>query len=192
VPGLAWIPFTNLIYFKFLLFIDFTLCFWTLSHKNSYLAIIFIPGSDLRSRFYAFLILCMKKNVWESRVEKFFLQKEKEKRICFNFFFSKLDQYFKFRSSMDDEYLSTFFGHKISANKEDVNFTNILRAAFLNKSVLHSFSLITAWLIFWWNNICNKAAHKMLVKLTIGLAFYMISTILEAIQIIRNTRLAIF
>jgi hypothetical protein len=40
---------------------------------------------------------------------------------------------------------------------------------FLYKSALHSFSLITVWLlIFWRKYISVKAAHKMLMKLTTG------------------------
>jgi len=42
-----------------------------------------------------------------------------------------------------------------------VNFINILRMPFLYESTLHSFSLITVWLwFFWWKNIGAKAAHK--------------------------------
>jgi len=48
-----------------------------------------------------------------------------------------------------------------------VNFTNILRAAFLYKSLLHSFYLLTVSLsIFLQKNNGAKAARKMLVKLT--------------------------
>ena len=50
-----------------------------------------------------------------------------------------------------------------------MNYTNILRATFLNKSVLKSFSVLTVC-------VCNllgkenweKAARNMFVKLTIG------------------------
>ncbi len=49
------------------------------------------------------------------------------------------------------------------------NFTNILQAAFLDKSVLRSFSLLTVWLCNLWHvEIVTKVACKMLVKLTIG------------------------
>jgi hypothetical protein len=48
-----------------------------------------------------------------------------------------------------------------------VNFTNILRAAFLYESFLRSFYVLTIWVcIFWQKDFGAKAAHKMLVKLT--------------------------
>jgi len=51
-----------------------------------------------------------------------------------------------------------------------VNFINILLANFLYKSELSSFSLITfGFAIFWRQNISEKVAHKMLMKLTPGL-----------------------
>ena len=49
-----------------------------------------------------------------------------------------------------------------------VNFTNILQAAFLYKSVLSSFSVLTfRFVIFWRKEIGAKAACKLLVKLTL-------------------------
>jgi len=39
-----------------------------------------------------------------------------------------------------------------------INFTNILRAAFLYESALHSFSLITVWLC---NFLRKEYCHKM-------------------------------
>ncbi len=51
--------------------------------------------------------------------------------------------------------------------KPGVNFINILRASFSYQSKLSSFSLITFGLaIFWHQNIGEKFASKMLVKLT--------------------------
>jgi len=48
-----------------------------------------------------------------------------------------------------------------------VNFINTLRAAFLYKSALLSFSLITVWIrIFCQNNSVAKTARKILMKLT--------------------------
>jgi len=44
-----------------------------------------------------------------------------------------------------------------------VNFINILRAHFLYKSKLSSFSLLRVWL---WTNLRRKNARKMLMKLT--------------------------
>jgi len=41
-----------------------------------------------------------------------------------------------------------------------VNFTNILQAAFLYLQFVFA--------LFCWKNICAKAAHKMLVKSTLG------------------------
>jgi hypothetical protein len=50
-----------------------------------------------------------------------------------------------------------------------VNFTNILQEAFSYKSFLHSFYVLTYWACnFWQKNFGEKAAHKMLVKLTPG------------------------
>jgi hypothetical protein len=48
-----------------------------------------------------------------------------------------------------------------------VNFINILRADFSNKSALHRISLTLqfAFVIFCWKNIGAKAARKMLMKL---------------------------
>ena len=52
-----------------------------------------------------------------------------------------------------------------------VNFTYILWLAFLYKSVLHSFSLITVRLCnFCRKNIFPKAAYKMLMKLTASMS----------------------
>ncbi len=49
-----------------------------------------------------------------------------------------------------------------------INFTNILRATFLDKSVLCSFYVLTIWASnFWGMQIGAKTAHKKLVKLTI-------------------------
>ncbi len=48
-----------------------------------------------------------------------------------------------------------------------VNFTNILIAAFLYKSNMHYFSVLTVWVCnFWQKDFGAKAAHKMSVKLT--------------------------
>jgi len=52
-----------------------------------------------------------------------------------------------------------------------VNFTNILQAAFPYQSSLHTFYVLTIWVCnFWQKDFGAKAAHKMLVKLTPGLA----------------------
>ena len=49
-----------------------------------------------------------------------------------------------------------------------ITFTNILRAAFANKSVLCSFSvLVFVFESFWQKEIGKKIAHKMLVKLAL-------------------------
>ena len=53
------------------------------------------------------------------------------------------------------------------------NFTNIWWAAFLYRSVLHIFSEL--FVIFWHKKIGEKAAHKMLVKLTKGKKYYSIN-----------------
>ncbi len=45
--------------------------------------------------------------------------------------------------------------------------TNVLFAAFLY--------LQFSFEIFWWNNICAKATHKLFVKLTVGVNFINIS-----------------
>ena len=59
-------------------------------------------------------------------------------------------------------------GHANLCIASDVNFTNIFRVAFLCKSALRNFSLLTVWVaIFWQKEISSKAAHKLLVKLTI-------------------------
>jgi len=52
-----------------------------------------------------------------------------------------------------------------------VNFTNILQAAFYYQSSLHTFYVLTqfGFVIFWQKDFGTKAAHKMLVKLTLGL-----------------------
>jgi hypothetical protein len=51
----------------------------------------------------------------------------------------------------------------------EVNFTNILRAAFLYKSFLRGFICLQfGFVIFWRKDFGAKAAHKMLVKLTPG------------------------
>ncbi len=53
------------------------------------------------------------------------------------------------------------------STRPGVNFTNILRAAFLCDSVLARFLYLQfGFLIFCQKNIGAKAAHKMLVKLT--------------------------
>ena len=53
--------------------------------------------------------------------------------------------------------------------KHDVNFTSILHAAFLYKSVLLSFFVLTLWVsAFWHKEIGVKDARKMLVKWTKG------------------------
>jgi hypothetical protein len=50
-----------------------------------------------------------------------------------------------------------------------VNFTNILRAAFLYESFLCSFYVLTIWACIFLQKVFGaKAAHKMLVKLTPG------------------------
>ena len=50
-----------------------------------------------------------------------------------------------------------------------LNFTNILRAAFLYKSAFWSFYLLTVWVCnFFQKKIGSKAARKMSVKLTTG------------------------
>jgi len=52
-----------------------------------------------------------------------------------------------------------------------VNFINILCVSFLYKSLLWSFSPVTfGFVIFWRQNIAAKVAHKMLMKLTIGVS----------------------
>ena len=57
----------------------------------------------------------------------------------------------------------------ISGEEEGVNFINILRAAFLNESVLHNFSVLTVLVCkFLVKEISVKTAHKLLVKLTKG------------------------
>jgi len=49
----------------------------------------------------------------------------------------------------------------------DVNVINILSTTFSFGCVLRSFSLVMVWLcIFGCKNICVKAPHKMLMKLT--------------------------
>ena len=49
------------------------------------------------------------------------------------------------------------------------NFTNILQSAFLYKSVLISFSVLTfRFVIFWHKESGTKAALKLLMKLTPG------------------------
>ena len=54
--------------------------------------------------------------------------------------------------------------------KQGVNFTKILRAAFLNESVFQSFTWLRfGFVIFWQKEFGTKAAHKMLVKLTKGI-----------------------
>jgi len=51
-----------------------------------------------------------------------------------------------------------------------VNFTNILRAAFMRQTILCSFSLLIVWFLyfFWPKNIIAKAARNMFVNLTTG------------------------
>jgi hypothetical protein len=56
---------------------------------------------------------------------------------------------------------STVMHRKAKAFRPGINFTNILGAAFSYKS----------FVLFWHKNICAKAAHKMLVKLTTGINF---------------------
>ncbi len=54
-----------------------------------------------------------------------------------------------------------------------VNFINILRAPFSYESALHSFSPLTFCLCnFWQKNVGEKAACKMLMKLTSGLVVH--------------------
>jgi hypothetical protein len=49
----------------------------------------------------------------------------------------------------------------------DVNFTSILRAAFLNKSFCAAFMCLQfGFVIFWRKDFGTKTALKMLVKLT--------------------------
>ena len=56
-----------------------------------------------------------------------------------------------------------------STRNTGVNFTNILRAAFLCESLVSSFSVLTfRFVIFGRKEIGAKAARKMLVKLTPG------------------------
>jgi hypothetical protein len=58
-------------------------------------------------------------------------------------------------------------GKKLEKALLGVNFTNILRAAFLYQSSLHSFHVLTICVCkFWQKDFGAKAAHKMLVKLT--------------------------
>jgi len=53
--------------------------------------------------------------------------------------------------------------------QQGVNLSNILRAAFFQKSVLHIFSLLTVYVcIFLIKEMNAKAACKMLVKFNIG------------------------
>jgi hypothetical protein len=53
-----------------------------------------------------------------------------------------------------------------------VNFTNILRAAFLHESFFCAafMCLLCGFIIFWQKDFGVKAAHKMLVKLTPGVS----------------------
>ena len=51
-----------------------------------------------------------------------------------------------------------------SKNKPGVNFTNILRAAFLYESVFQSCSVLTVWVCHFVGNIGAKAARKLLEK----------------------------
>jgi len=54
-----------------------------------------------------------------------------------------------------------------------INFTNILRAAYLYESVSCSFSLLTVWVCnFCQKKIGIKAAYKMLLKLTESVVKY--------------------
>ena len=50
--------------------------------------------------------------------------------------------------------------------KQDANFTNILRSAFLYKSVFCCFSVLTACVCNFLAKISQKAARTMIVKLT--------------------------
>jgi len=53
-----------------------------------------------------------------------------------------------------------------------VNFINILRAPFTVESVLHSFSLLQfGFVVFGRKNIGEKAARKMLMKLTTAIHY---------------------
>jgi hypothetical protein len=64
-----------------------------------------------------------------------------------------------------DVYLSPMFEIKVAG----VNFTIILRAAFLQESFLRSFYVFTIWVCnFLVKGFWHKTAHKMLVKLTLG------------------------
>ncbi len=64
---------------------------------------------------------------------------------------------------------SSFLGNKIIHWNLDVNFTNIFKAAFSYRSSTSSFSVPKCrFNIFVRKEISVKAAHKRLVKLTIG------------------------
>jgi len=65
--------------------------------------------------------------------------------------------------------VSSIFKKKLKSLKAGVNFINILHKTFSYKSILRSYSLISVWLCnFWHKNIDEKAACKMLMKLTTG------------------------
>jgi len=75
-----------------------------------------------------------------------------------------------------------------------VNFINILFATFLFKSVMCSFSLVIqfGFTIFWHKNICTKAAHKMLMKLFIGVFAFIFGATLTTIYVSKRVKIWLY